>query len=126
VSVRIVTAAAALCALAACTGRGSSLPANVSRCEGLSASSLTATIRNDADRPIKRVSMLTDFYQNFRSLHGTATAVVPGELDPGAERALTFAFDTPLPAAVTGRATRCVVTRIDYLDGTSQTLPAGQ
>ena len=120
---RIATAAA-LCALAACTGRGSSLPVSVSRCEGISASSLSATIRNDADRPIKRVSMITDFYQNFRSLHGTATAVVPGELDPGAERALTFAFDTPLPVAASGNATRCVVTRIDYLDGTSQSLPA--
>lgn len=70
--------------------------------------------------------MTADFYQNFRSLHGTATATVPGELDPGAERALTFTFDTPLPVAVTGSATRCILTRIDYLDGTSQTLPAAQ
>lgn len=119
-------AAAALYALCACTGRGASLPATVSHCQGLSAASLTATIRNDGDRPLKRVSMVTDFYENFRSLHGTATAVIPGELDPGAERALTFAFDTPLPVAVTGRATRCVVTRLDYLDGTSQQLRTSQ
>jgi hypothetical protein len=99
------------------------LPVNISHCDAKSASELTATVHSDADRPIKRVYIIADFYQNFRSLHGTATAVVSGELDPNNERDLTFTFDTPLPVAASGRASRCVASRLDYLDGTSQAIP---
>lgn len=118
---RAVLAAAVLgCALCACTGQPASLPVNISHCDAKSASQLTASVHSDADRPIKRIYIIADFYQNFRSLHGTATAVVSGELDPNNDRDLTFTFDTPLPVAASGRASRCVARRLDFLDGTSQ------
>lgn len=124
-NVRVLTAVAAVSMLGACTGREPSLPARISHCEGQSATALTATVRNDSDRPIARIRIVADFYQNFRSLHGTATAAFKGGLDPDKERDGAFAFDTALPVAVSGRASRCIASRIEYLDGTSQELKTG-
>ena len=122
----VIAAAISASALCGCTGRPPSLPASISHCDATSATTLTATVHSDADRPIKRIRILADFYQNFRSMHGSASAVVTGELDPNQERDLIFTFDTPLPVAVSGRATRCVASRLDYLDGTSQELRVGE
>lgn len=119
----LITVPALACALSACTGQPPSLPVKISHCNAASASEITATVRNESERPVKRIRIIADFYQNFRSLHGTASGVVSGELDPNQERELKFTFDTPLPASVSGRASRCVASRIDYLDGTSQSLP---
>jgi hypothetical protein len=111
--------------LAACGGNPQQLPIGISACHaslGRSGLEILATVENKGDRPMSRLDMTVTFYQDFRYRTFTGTAQLPQELDPGQQREV--AFQTPAVRGGTprGQAQRCFVTRIGYLDGTSQSV----
>jgi len=110
-----------LFAVAAC-GKPRELPVTLRGCSG-EANGITASVRNDADRPIKSLDVSADFYANFRFVRSDGSATFPGGLNPGDAKDTRFLYGAGAPAAPSGRASRCVVTHIQYLDGTSAQLP---
>jgi hypothetical protein len=84
---------------------------------------LAATVRNDADRPVRTVRVIADFYTDFRYVHVSAATSFPGGLDPGKTARAAFTFDSAIPPGLHGQALKCVTVRAVYLDGTSQDLP---
>ena len=119
---RRIICAAVIVALTACAGSPQRLPVTVSDCRAVRSGAgyaIGATIRNDAYTPIAGVTMSADFYSGFRYRTYDVAARLPRELDPGDRRSMLFAGGAP-PAA--GAAIRCLITRIDYLDGTTAVL----
>jgi hypothetical protein len=103
------------------------LPVNVSGCSAQPSANgfdVTATVESRADRPISRLDMSMQFYQDFRYRKFTGFANLPQELDPGQKQSVKFAVTDAGGARVRGQAIRCFVTHIGYLDGTSENAPA--
>ena len=110
-----------LLAIVACS-RPRQLPATLTDCNA-QADGIAANLRNDSDRPIKSVSVSADFYSNFRFVRTDGTVVIPGGLNPGDSKDVSFQFAGPSNGA-SGRASRCLATHILYLDGATADLPA--
>ena len=119
---RIALAALALI-LSSC-GTPQQLPVEIPSCDTAVTShgvTLTAVVKNASYKPISGLSLAADFYRDFRTTHLTGTAKVSLALDPGEERNVTFEIPTHVSGSL-GRAMRCTATRVEYLDGTSQTV----
>lgn len=111
--------------LAACTGNPQQLPVGISACHasrGPNGLEVIAAVENKADRPVSRLDMTVTFYQDFRYRTFTGSANLSKELDPGQRREVTFQTEGVGTAQPRGPAMRCFVTRIGYLDGTSQSV----
>lgn len=115
--------------LAACGGNPQQLPLDVSGCHAAPRAQtfdVIARIDSKADRPISRLDMSVTFYQNFRYRSFMASAKLAQELDPGQHSDVTFQLANPSGPVMQGQALRCFVTRIVYLDGTSQAVTRNQ
>ena len=77
-------------------------------------------IENRSTKPISGVDLAVDFYYDFRYTRVAATAILAKALDPEMRRAVTFA--AAARQGTGGQAMRCLATRIQYLDGTSESL----
>lgn len=112
--------------LAACSGNPQQLPVGISGCRTSAASAqpfgIVATVESRADRPISRLDMTITFYQDFRYRTFEGSAKLPQELDPGQRRDVAFEVPAAHGTQPHGDAMRCFVTRIGYLDGTSQSV----
>jgi len=117
----VIFALGAFAFLSACS-RPEQLPVTLKGCAG-SPAGITANLRNDADRPVKSIFVSADFYSNFRFVRTHGAVTIPGGLNPGENRDVTFAYDAGAVTSASGRASRCVATHIDYLDGTHVDLP---
>ena len=116
---------ASVLALIGCAGNPQQLPVGVSHCAAVAAAqrfAVEASVSNQSDRPITALALSAQFYQNFRYARYDASARLDRELDPGRSR--TIRFDLGADAnPPNGQAIRCIVTRIGYMDGTSQDAP---
>lgn len=119
---RLLASTSAALALCAC-GKPPGLPVTLNGCDA-GTSGIKANLRNDADRPVKGVRISADFYSKFRFARTEGTATIPGGLNPGDNKDVVFSYDASAVTA-SGKASRCVATHIDFLDGTSADLPAG-
>ncbi len=86
---------------------------------------MNATVENKSDKPITSLALALNFYHDFRYTSYTGSAHLKQELDPGQKRDVQFDVTGP-PVAQSGRALRCLVTHIGYMDGTSADLPPSQ
>lgn len=116
--------------LTACGGNPQQLPVGISACRASSTAAqpfgVVATVESKADRPISQLDMTITFYQDFRYRTFEGSARLPQELDPGQKRDVQFQISGSRGAQPRGQAMRCFVTRIGYLDGTSQTVRPAQ
>ena len=80
-----------------------------------------ATAHSDANKPVRSLGIHTEFYRDFRYRRFESVAQLARELDPGATEAVTFVV-ARAPLRLDGSPQRCVVTRVDYLDGTHDDL----
>ena len=109
--------------LSACGANPQQLPVDVSGCHAsprTQSFSVVAHIGSKANRPISRLDMAITFYQDFRYRTYAGYAQLAQELDPGQLRNVTFEISNGGGATLSGQALRCFVTRIGYLDGTSE------
>jgi hypothetical protein len=109
--------------LSACGANPQQLPVDVSGCHAsprAQSFSVVARIDSKANRPISRLDMTATFYQDFRYRTYAGYAKLAQELDPGQHRDVTFEISNAGRATLSGQALRCFVTRIGYLDGTSE------
>jgi hypothetical protein len=112
--------------LAACASNPQQLPVDVSACrvnEGAQPFAIVARVYSKANRPISHLDMSVAFYQEFRYRAFAAYAKLPRELDPGDNQDVAFQTDYAGRTRLHGQAMRCFVTRIGYLDGTSEAVP---
>jgi hypothetical protein len=115
--------------LAACASNPQQLPVGVSGCHATPNAQtfvVVARVDSNADRPISHLDMTITFYQDFRYRSFTGSAQLRQELDPGQHQDVTFQISNAGGPAMRGQAMRCLVTRIGYLDGTSQSAPRNQ
>jgi hypothetical protein len=115
--------AGALLVLAGC-GTPQQLPVEIPRCDSVASANgvtLTASVVSRATKPISGLSVAVDFYRDFRYTRVNGAAAIKPELDPNQQRDVVFSI-APARSAAQGRAMRCFATRIQYLDGTSQTV----
>jgi hypothetical protein len=120
--------AAAVLAFASCAGNPQRLPVGLSFCNAVAQAdgfAVSATVENKSDKPIMSLALALSFYHDFRYTSYTASAQLSKELDPGQKRDVTFGVSGPR-IAQTGKALRCIVTHIGYMDGTSADLPPAQ
>jgi hypothetical protein len=119
---RLLGGALALFAVA-CSGNPQQLAVRVGRCNAVQSGNrftVIAQVENDSTKPISSMDLTADFYQQFQYTTYGATARLGKELDPGQKRDVTFLVASS--NAMHGEAMRCVVTRIGYLDGTSESI----
>lgn len=112
---------------AACGGNPQQLPVGVGRCDAVQSGhgfTVIARVQNNSTKPISSLDLATQFYRQFAYSSYAASAALKKELDPGQKRDITFVIASP--KAIQGEAMRCVVTRIGYLDGTSQQIPSNR
>jgi hypothetical protein len=116
-----LSAVAALSLLASCGGTPQQLPVGVWECSGVQRGpgfAVAAMIRNTGNKPISQLMLVSDFYRDYRYRRFTSSAHLTRELDPNAQARVTFSVGNPGMRPPLGRALRCLVTRIGYLDGT--------
>lgn len=121
-ALRLLTLCAALIPVA-CGSTRTRLPVALSQCRaggGAQANSLRARVRSEASKPIRELFVGADFYRDFRYVRLTGSRDFKRELDPGQTRDVAFALDERAPSL--DRAIECLVTRVDYLDGTTASL----
>lgn len=114
--------------LTACASNPQQLPVDVSNCRAVPRAAtfdVLASIKSKADRPVSRLDMDVTFYQDFGYRTVAGTAQLPQELDPGQQRDITFTVAQG-DRTTRGRAFRCYVTRVGYLDGTWQVAPRSE
>lgn len=120
----LLVAAAATLALSAC-GAPKELPVQIKQCDtvvGKSSVLISARIFNGADKPAKSVTVAIDFYHDFTAAHVTGTATFAKQLEPNDTQTVPVTITSPT-TGIGGRAQRCVVTHVDYADGTSASAP---
>jgi hypothetical protein len=114
--------------LASCAGSPQQLPVGLSLCNAVAHGSgfaVTATVQNKGEKPISALGLALSFYRDFRYSSYTASAQLRQELDPGEKRDVTFEVSGP-QGEQSGEAMRCIVTHVEYMDGTSADLPPSQ
>lgn len=122
---KLLAAAAALAVLSACGGAPKELPVQIKQCDtvvGKNSVLIDARIFNGADKPAKSVAVAIDFYHDFTAAHVTGTATFAKQLEPNATRTVPVTITSPT-TGVGGRAQRCVVTHVEYADGTAADAP---
>jgi hypothetical protein len=123
-----LAAVAAFALLCACGGGPKELPVRVKQCDtlvGKSSVLIDARIFNGADKPAKSIAVAIDFYHDFTAAHVTGTATFAKQLEPNATQTVPVTITSPT-TGIGGRAQRCVVTHVEYADGTSADAPAQQ
>lgn len=123
-AVRALAVLAAAGALAACGGPPH-LPVTLDGCRAVATPggfAVDARVKSDASKPISAIVARVDFYRDFRYTHFNAEAKVTRELDPGQTQNLRFTVAGGGDSHALGPAMRCIATRLEYLDGTSDTL----
>lgn len=114
--------------LTGCASNPQQLPVDVSNCRAVSRAAtfdVIALVKSKANRPISHLDMSVTFYQDFRYRTVAGAAQLPQELDPGQQRDVTFAVAQG-DRTTRGQALRCYVTRVGYLDGTSDVAPPSE
>lgn len=113
---------AALALILSACGTPQQLRVEIPSCDTVVTSrgvTLTAVVKNDSYKPISGLTLVADFYRDFRTTHLAGTTKVPLAINPGEERNVTFEIPTRVSGSL-GRAMRCSATRVVYQDGTSQ------
>lgn len=126
---RLAAAAAAALLLAACGRNPQELPVGVAGCRAVPGGNgfgVVATIENKAGKPLSHLSMAMSFYSDFRYRKFAGRANLSTELDPGQKREVAFVVPGSEGTRMNGPAMGCFVTRLEYLDGTSQDAPRPQ
>ncbi len=123
----LLAAVAALVVLSACSGP-KELPVQVKQCDtvvGKNSVLISARIFNGADKPAKSIAVAIDFYHDFTAAHVTGTATFAKQLEPNATQTVPVTITSPT-TGVGGRAQRCIVTHVQYADGTNADAPVQQ
>ena len=123
----ILAAGAALVVLSACSGP-KELPVQAKQCDtvvGKNSVLISARVFNGSETPAKSIAVAIDFYHDFAAVHVTGTATFSKQLEPNATQTVPITITSPT-TGIGGRAQRCVVTHVDYADGTSADAPTQQ
>ncbi|HVS45333.1 MAG TPA: hypothetical protein VMS32_01560 [Verrucomicrobiae bacterium] len=115
--------ALAMLGLTACGGPGG-LPLHVRQCDTIlekGTVSVRALFRNRAAKPVTDAKLEIDFYHDFKFTRVIATADFHPNLEPLERRSIALILTGA--QGVTGQAQKCIVTHIDYADGTKADVP---
>ena len=96
-------------------GCGSHARVSASDCI-LHGDTLSVRVRNDADKPVVRVQLQADFYQNYRFTRAAGDKVFAPVLDPGTSRVVGIPID--FHSAANASPMKCTVSRAFYGDNT--------